>query len=75
VLATTTSHAISLPSGTITATDNAYLIPTGNPGVYKLVSRLVITRGATGQLMLQAIVNIGTLFADGTVSAEGESRS
>ncbi len=67
VLTTTTSHAIALPSGTITTTDNAHLIPTQTPGVYKLVSHLVITGGATGQLQLQGTLNLGTLSAEGSV--------
>ena len=67
VLKTTTSHAIELPSGTITTTDNAHLIPTQTPGVYKLVSHLVITGGATGQLQLQGTLNLGTLSAHGTI--------
>jgi hypothetical protein len=67
VLTTTTSHEITLPSGTITTIDNAHLIPTGAPGVYRLVSHLVITGGATGQLQLQGTVNFATLSAEGTV--------
>jgi hypothetical protein len=63
VLTTTTSHAIALPSGTITTTDDAHLIPTQTPGVYKLVSHLVITGGATGELELQGTLNLGTLSA------------
>ena len=66
VFTTTTSHAISLPSGTITTTDNVHLIPTQTPGVYKLVSHLVITGGASGELQLQGTVNFGTLSAEGT---------
>lgn len=67
VLTTTTSHAIALPSGTITTTDDAHLIATQTPGVYKLVSHLVITGGATGELELQGTLNLGTLSAEGTV--------
>ena len=67
VLTTTTSHAIALPSGTITTTDDAHLIPTRTPGVYKLASHLVITGGATGELELQGTLNLGTLSAQGTV--------
>ncbi len=67
VLTTTTSHAIGLPSGTITTTDDAHLIPTQTPGVYKLVSHLVISGGATGELELQGTLNLGTLSAQGTV--------
>ena len=65
VLATTTTHAIALPTGTITTTDNVHLIPTQTPGVYRLVSHLVITSGATGQLQLQGTLNLGTLSAQG----------
>jgi hypothetical protein len=67
VLTTTTSHMIALPSATITTTDHAHLIPTQTPGVYKLVSHLVITGGATGELQLQGTLNLATLSADGTI--------
>jgi hypothetical protein len=67
VLTTTTSHTIALPGGTITTTDDAHLIPTSTPGVYKLVSHLVITSGATGQLQLQGMLNLATLSAEATV--------
>jgi hypothetical protein len=67
VLTTTTSHTIELPIGTITTTDSAHLIPTGTPGIYKLVTHMVITGGATGQLELQATANFVTLTADGTI--------
>jgi hypothetical protein len=67
VLTTTTSHAISLPIGTITTTDAAHLIPTGTPGVYRLIEHMVITSGATGQLELQATANFVNLTADGTI--------
>ena len=67
VLTTVTSHAISLPMGTITTTDTVHLIPTGTPGVYKLVTHMVITGGATGQLELQATANFVTLSAQGTI--------
>src|SRR5262245_36474792 len=58
VLTTTTSHRIALSSGTITTTDHAHLIPTSTAGVYNLVSHLVITGGATGELQLQATLNL-----------------
>jgi hypothetical protein len=67
VLTTTTSHAISLPSGTITTADSAQLIPTSVVGVYKLVAHLVIVGGATGQLQLQATIDFATLSAEGTI--------
>jgi hypothetical protein len=63
----TTSHAISLPIGTITTTDAAHLIPTGTPGVYRLSEHMVITGGATGELELQATANFVNLTADGTI--------
>jgi hypothetical protein len=66
VLSTTTSHTISLPTGTITTLDNARLIPTKEPGVYRLVTHLVLTSGATGVLHLHGTVNLATLTADGT---------
>ena len=64
VLSTTTTHAISLPSGTITTTDKVHLIPTGTPGGYRLVSHMVVDGG--GQIELQGTVNFGTLTAEGT---------
>lgn len=67
VLTTTTSHAISLPTGTITTTDAAHLIPTETAGVYQLVEHMVITGGATGQLELHATANFVTLTAQGTI--------
>jgi hypothetical protein len=67
VLTTTTSHAIALPTGTITTTDDAHLIPTQTRGVYRLVSHLVITGGGSGQLQLQATLNLATLTAEGTI--------
>ena len=67
ILTTTTSHSIALPSGTITTTDDAHLVATQTPGVYKLISHLVITGGATGQLQLQGTLNLGTLSAAGTI--------
>jgi hypothetical protein len=67
VLTTTTSHAISLPSGTITTIDDVHLIPTDAPGIYKLVSHMVISGGATtGQIQLQGTVNFTTLSAEGS---------
>jgi len=66
VLTTKTSHTIALPTGTITTTDNVHLIPTKTSGLYRLVSHLVITSGATGQLQLEGTLNLGTLSAQGT---------
>lgn len=66
VLFTTTSHTISLPTGTITTLDHARLIPTREPGMYRLVTHLVITDGATGELHLQGTVNLANLTAEGT---------
>ncbi len=65
VLTTTTSHAIALPTGTITTTDHAELIPTRTAGVYTLVSHLVNTGGATGQVLLAGTLSFNTLTADG----------
>jgi hypothetical protein len=64
VLTTRTRHTIALPTGTITTTDNVHLIPTQTSGVYKLVSHLVITSGATGEIQLQGTLNLGTLSAE-----------
>jgi hypothetical protein len=44
-----------------------HLIPTQTPGVYKLVSHLAITGGASGELQLQGTVNFATLSAEGTI--------
>jgi len=67
VLTTRTSHTIALPTGTITTTDNVLLIPTPTSGLYTLISHLVITSGATGQLLLVGTLNLGTLSVQGTV--------
>ena len=66
VLTTRTSHTIALPTGTITTTDNVLLIPTQTSGLYTLISHLVITSGATGQLQLLGTLNLDTLTAQGT---------
>ena len=66
VLTTRTRHTIALPTGTITTEDSVHLIPTQTSGVYKLVSHLVVTSGATGQIQLQGTLNLGTLSAEGT---------
>jgi hypothetical protein len=66
VLTTRTSHTIALPTGTITTTDNVLLIPMQTSGLYALISHLVITSGATGQLQLLGTLNLGTLTAQGT---------
>jgi hypothetical protein len=66
VLTTTTSHAIALPTGPITTTDQATLIPTRTAGVYTLFSHLVITGGATGEVLLAGTVDFNTLTAEGT---------
>ncbi|HET8527870.1 MAG TPA: hypothetical protein VFL60_03085 [Gaiellaceae bacterium] len=65
VLATTTSHAFALPGGTITTIDDVHLIPTAEPGVYRLVSHLVVTGGASGQIELQGVANLAALTATG----------
>lgn len=66
VLKTTTAHSIALPIGTITTTDDATLIPTATPGVYTLVSRLTVTGGATGHLVVVGTANLAALTAEGT---------
>jgi hypothetical protein len=66
VLTTRTRHTIALPTGTITTEDNVHLIPTQTSGVYKLVSHLMVTSGATGQIQLEGTLNLGTLSAEGT---------
>jgi hypothetical protein len=66
VLTTRTSHTIALPTGTITTTDKVLLIPTQTSGLYTLISHLVITSGATGQLQLLGTLNLDTLSAQGT---------
>jgi hypothetical protein len=65
VLTTTTTHAIGLPTGTITTIDDAHLIPTKTAGVYKLHSHLVVTGGGSGQIELQGTVSFVTLTAEG----------
>ena len=67
VLTTTTSHAIALPSATLTTIDRVRLIPTGRAAVYRLVAHLAIVGGATGELQLQGTVDFGTLDAEGTL--------
>jgi hypothetical protein len=67
VLFTTTSHAFAIPGyGTVTTLDDARLIPTEEPGVYRLITHAVIVGGATGELRVQATVNLATLTASGT---------
>ena len=59
---TTTSHAIALPGvGVITTADDARLIGTQDPGVFRLVSHVRVTSGATGQLHLQGQVSFATI--------------
>jgi hypothetical protein len=59
---TSTSHSIALPgAGAITTIDDARLIATQDPGVFRLVSHLRVTSGASGQLHLQGQVSFATL--------------
>lgn len=67
---TTTSHALTLPGvGTITTTDDARLISTQEPGVFRLVSHVSVTGGASGELHLQGQVSFATFpfTADATL--------
>jgi hypothetical protein len=67
---TSTSHSFALPGfGTITTTDDARLIATQDPGVFRLVSHLRVTGGASGQLHLQGQVSFAAFpfTADATI--------
>jgi hypothetical protein len=67
VLATTTSHTLTIPGiGTVTTLDNARLVPTQEPGIYRLSTHAMLVGGATGELHVQATVNLATLTASGT---------
>jgi hypothetical protein len=67
VLSTTTSHTLTIPGiGTVTTLDDARLIPTQLPGIYRLSTHAVLVSGATGELHVQATVNLATLTASGT---------
>lgn len=70
VFFTTTSHSFAVPGvGTITTTDDARLIATQDPGVFRLVSHMSVTGGASGELHLQGRVSFATFpfAADATV--------
>jgi hypothetical protein len=67
---TTTSHSFVVPGvGAITTTDDARLVATQEPGVFRLVSALRVGGAASGQLHLQGRVSFATLpfTADATI--------
>jgi hypothetical protein len=67
---TSTSHSFALPGvGVITTTDDARLIATQDPGVFRLVTHLRVTGGASGQLHLQGQVSFAAFpfAADATI--------
>jgi hypothetical protein len=58
VLFATTSHTIALPTGTITTSDVARLIPTGQPGLYRIVSQVTVLGGGSGQMVFNGTVDL-----------------
>jgi hypothetical protein len=58
VLFATTSHTIALPTGTITTSDSARLIPTGEPGLYRIVTHVTVVGGGSGQMVLNGTVDL-----------------
>ena len=68
---TSTSHSFTVPGvGAITTTDDARLVATQEPGVFRLVSALSVAGAASGQLHLQGQVSFATLpfTADAKIS-------
>jgi hypothetical protein len=58
VLFATTSHTIALPTGTVTTSDSARLIPTGQPGLYRIVSKVTVVEGGSGQMVFNGTVDL-----------------
>jgi hypothetical protein len=58
VLFATTTHTIALPTGTVTTSDSARLIPTGQPGLYHIVSRVTVVGGGSGQMVFNGTVDL-----------------
>ena len=58
VLFATTSHTIALPTGTVTTNDSARLIPTGQPGLYRIVSKVTVVGGGSGQMVFNGTVDL-----------------
>ena len=58
VLFATTSHTIALPTGTVTTSDSARLIPTGEPGLYRIVAQGTVVAGGSGQMVLNGTVDL-----------------
>jgi hypothetical protein len=58
VLFATTSHTIALPTGTVTTSDAARLIPTGQPGLYRIVSQVTVIGGGSGQMVFNGTVDL-----------------
>jgi hypothetical protein len=58
VLFATTSHTIALPTGTVTTSDSARLIPTGQPGLYRIVTHVTVVGGGSGQMVFNGTVDL-----------------
>jgi hypothetical protein len=58
VLFATTSYTIALPTGTVTTSDSARLIPTGQPGLYRIVSQVAVVGGGSGQMVFNGTVDL-----------------
>jgi hypothetical protein len=58
VLFARTSHTIALPTGTVTTSDSARLIPTGQPGLYRIVSQVTVVGGGSGQMVFNGTVDL-----------------
>jgi hypothetical protein len=58
VLFATTSHTIALPTGTVTTIDSARLIPTRQPGLYRIVTHATVVGGGSGQMVLNGTVDL-----------------
>jgi pimeloyl-ACP methyl ester carboxylesterase len=71
VSVTRTSHSFALPSlGEITTADDARLIATDEPGIFRLVSHLRVAGGASGELDLYGKVSFAgsPITADATIA-------
>jgi hypothetical protein len=58
VLFATTSHTIALPTGTVTTSDSARLIPTGQPGLFRIVTHVTVVGGGSGQMVFNGSVDL-----------------
>lgn len=66
-----TSHTVELPTGTVTTSDAARLIPTDSPGVYRLVTNATVTGGGSGHLHLQGLIDFAAPQPTATWSVRG----